>query len=427
MSELLIQMAQRASHDGGLCAQWIGEYSERHNLTWDEIATLFNINRHDLAKLALCRQPSQSKFVQETSQIAEYLGVDNTSITKLFQSLNGFHTAQAASRRPTLLRSDVFNRISWAIAIIPIVLIFSAFIDFRAVPSAATLVVTSGQVSVQDAGNQEQIVAVGRAVTVSAGDSIQLAPGAAAHLRLRGGSTVELAEGASVEVQELVTDRDAYRVQIGLLAGKAVSRVKHLLGAGDKFKIITPSSTVSVRGTVFTVVVLGQESTFVSCEEGVVTVAFGSQEVEVSAGQELTVTLGVPTLVKPQSGVVPTAVPPSPSTQAPLPSASTPVPPTSAVPPPPPTPGVPGATPVPPSYSPPSSGVGSSPVPPGVSPAPPLNLPNSPSQVPGKPPSVVPGSGNPPAGGSEPPGQGGEPPGQTKDKDKGGKDKLPKP
>ena len=195
MSELLIHMAQQAGRDKMLCAQWIQEYGERHSLGWDEIAACFGVDRQALARLALCRQPSQSKFAQEADQIADFLSVDRNSVVKFFQSVNEVHAARPSGLRPVLqLRTDMFRKFSWALAVIAVIILFSAFIDFRAVPSAATLVVTAGQVTVQASGDQEQIVAAGRAITVSTGDSIQLAHGAAAHLRLRGGSTVDLAE-----------------------------------------------------------------------------------------------------------------------------------------------------------------------------------------------------------------------------------------
>jgi hypothetical protein len=183
-----------------------------------------------------------------------------------------------------------------------------------------------------------------------------------------------------------------------------------------------------VRGTVFTVQVINQTTTYIACDKGVVQVDSDGQQALVNAGQELTAILGQPLQVKPQSGqgdTLPTeegqpAGANTPESSALL-ASENPTPPPTAVP--------PLATPMPKPTVVLSSeqleALGETPEPSTLLPSTSKTQksPNSPSQVPGSPPSVVPGSGVPPSGGGQPPGQGGEPPGQTKDKIK---EKTPK-
>jgi hypothetical protein len=71
-----------------------------------------------------------------SEQIADFLSVDRTSVVKFFQSVYDVHAARPSRLRPVLqLRTDMFRKFFWAFTVIAIVLLFSAFIDFRAMPS----------------------------------------------------------------------------------------------------------------------------------------------------------------------------------------------------------------------------------------------------------------------------------------------------
>jgi len=295
--------------------------------------------------------------------------------------------------------------------------------------SEATLVVAEGRATVSQQGSVPLVMrdssvslSAGQALTVRAGDKISLDPGAVGQLRLFDGSTVDLTEGASLEVTELNTTDSTYRVQLNLLAGRTLSRVVRALGIGDAFEIRTPSSTASVRGTVFTVAVISPDSTYFSCDEGVVHIVLQDQSVDIHPNEEVTAIIGRPLQVQTKSGAAPTAVP----TATPTPTAMA-----TAV------PSTPTATPTiaPKSgksaqkttlesivaglfdeeplinkeeiINPPSSGDGTTP-----DKIQPENTPHAPSQVPGNTPADTPGNGNPPDSGGIPPGQGGIPPGQ---------------
>ena len=309
-----------------------------------------------------------------------------------------------------------------------------ALIAFSPQPSTATLVVTAGQVTVQTASHPEQIVTAGQVLNVKTGDSLTVKPGAEAQLRFYDGSSVDLSENTQIEVQELATSDDQFRVRLKMLTGRTVSRVLRLLGVGDAFEISTPSSTVSVRGTVFIVQVLDANTTYVGCDKrrcqggqrqpagrsdsrsavdrqprpaaedpaaaerrNLLPTENGGQNVPPTGETDLLTTAICQPSACEQYFHAASAYPEHASRRpcrrlheslAPNEARS--------------TPGAPAVT---------SGSSG------------PKGTPNKPSQVPGKPPSVVPGNGNPPSGGGEPPGKGGEPPGQTKDKGNKGKNK----
>ena len=141
------------------------------------------------------------------------------------------------------------------------------------------------------------------------------------------GAAVELSENTQLEVQELATNDDQFRVRLKMLTGRTVSRVLRLLGVGDAFEISTPSSTVSVRGTVFVVQVLDANTTYVGCDKGVVWVVSGDQQAEVPAGQELIVTQNQAPKIQPKPTQEPATPESSGQNTSPTdPPISTPVP-----------------------------------------------------------------------------------------------------
>ncbi|MBP7044320.1 MAG: FecR domain-containing protein [Chloroflexi bacterium] len=324
----------------------------------------------------------------------------------------------------------MLRRRIWIIGIALVtVLLVSAFVVAQPVQGTeATLVISTGEATVIQPGAVPLVsskssvsVSAGQALAVYTGDKISLGKGSIGELRLYGGSVVDLAGGTSLEVTELNTNENTYRVRLNLLAGRTMSRVVKALGIGDAFEIRTPSSTASVRGTVFTVAVIAPDATYFSCDEGVVHIVMGDQNVDIYAGEEVDAVVGRPLLVRLQTGPEPTAVP-APITRL----APTPQPTPTAIP----APIVRGksadkavsevivaaANPI--ISKDPLAGPTTDANNPAPSDTPdpekdkPENLPNSPSQVPGNTPADTPGNGNPPDAGGIPPGQGGTPPGQ---------------
>lgn len=329
MNQLLIKMAQQSSRDSGLWASLIQQYSERKGLTWEQVAYECGLEMAQLAKLALCRRPHSLSPGQELDQIAVYVGIKRTVLTKFMQRAEDRPFGRVFKQIwPFLQRGkDMFiQRRTVAIVMVAFVIVLiSAFaLATPGQQTEATLVVLEGQATVVQGGaldNSERIVTAQEVVTVAMGDEIRLTAAAAAQLRLYDGSTVDLLPNTTIQVTELETNESTYRVRLNLLVGRTLSRVERALGLGDAFEIRTPSSTASVRGTVFTVEVLSPDSTYIACDEGIVYVAMGTAGAEVKAGMELTATSGQPLQVAPQNDSQPQAVPES---QPDAPSAITP-------------------------------------------------------------------------------------------------------
>lgn len=209
------------------------------------------------------------------------------------------------------------------ILILLALVLMSAFALAQPERTPATLVVLKGQAIVVQEGGllaaAEKIVTPSQAVLVWAGDEIRVARDAAAQVRLLDGSTVDLDQNTEIQITELQTNPESYRVQLHLLAGKLLNRVERVLGSGDTFDITTPSSTASVRGTVFTVAVVAPDVTYIACREGTVAVQMGTATALVPAGTELTATVGQPLQVLPYSEIDDAAAPSFLPVTAPLP------------------------------------------------------------------------------------------------------------
>ncbi len=225
-------------------------------------------------------------------------------------------------------------------------LVLATFVMAQSGGTDATLIVSAGQVVVNQSGgtlfatSAETAVSAGNAITVREGDTIQLTEAAAAQLRLKDGSTIDLSGGTTLVVSELVNTDASYRARFRLLAGRAFSQVVHLLRPNDSFEIKTPSSTASVRGTQFTVEVISTEVSYYAVEEGIVRVTMDDLAVDVTAGHEVTAVVGQQLQVVPSNTSQPEHEPTSPATElntavptatTPQPEASTPVTPSPTV------------------------------------------------------------------------------------------------
>lgn len=327
MADLLIQMAQQARADDTLLAGLIEQQCERLGLTWEELGNQLQLDQEQLAKLALCRKPRNEALAQDLEQIASYVGMEKAALAQ-FAKQAGYpvrlvqHEVTKRVKRPFPL-AGVFKSMSKrhavAFSLVALVILIMATFAF-AQPSGpeATLVVSSGQAIVSQnrtallviSRENEVSLASGNALAVRAGDVIRIPAEAAAQLRLQDGSTVDLSADTTLEVAELITNDDTYRVQLNLLAGRTVNRVIRLLGVNDRFDVRTPSSTASVRGTVFTVTVLDADSTYIGVEEGVVQVRMGEETVDVLPGFEVTAVVGQPLTTIPLGQPAPADPPP---------------------------------------------------------------------------------------------------------------------
>jgi hypothetical protein len=327
MSDLLIKMAQAAVEDKTLFAPYIQQYASQKSLSWEEVAGSLQIGREQLAKLALCGRPQPAMYDGGMLQVADYVGMDRALLNAFMAEVEGDVPNQSPGplKKSTKVRKSgpkrnlmafLPKKLGWAAAaVLLIVVMLGAFVFAQPTEAAAaTLVVNQGQATIVHANprNAGQMVLVpgGEALVVSTGDRIFLAAESTARIHLVDGSTIDLEAGAEINVDELVIEDDTYRVHLRLLAGRTLSRVKTVLGVGDRFEISTPSSTASVRGTVFTVAYISANETYISCDEGQVEVSLAGQESQmVEAGMEVTAVVGRPLQVKLQQASEPTPVP----------------------------------------------------------------------------------------------------------------------
>lgn len=378
MNDPMLELAQQSATNATFMAHVIDQQARRENKGWAELATDLELTLAQLARLALCQKPRETFFAQDVAQIAGYSGINRIVLLHLLDCAErGIRLKKHAAPRPERIVKQekrrfmsgqrVWGAVGFAALLL---LVLGAFALVAPRGETATLVVSAGEVVVSQAdgalfaGATDTAVPAGEIITVSAGDTIRLADSATAQLRLNDGSTVDLYGGTTLTVAELVTDGD-YHVQLSLLSGKILNRVVRLLKPGDTFEIKTPSSTASVRGTIFTVETQSEESSQIVVTEGVVRVALADAFVDVNPGFQVTAVLNQPLQVMPadEPNEAPTNTPPATNTA------------------------VPSATPE-------ASDTAVAP----TSPA------GTPTQVPGNPPTTVPGNGNPPPGGATPPG-----------------------
>src|SRR5437762_3874357 len=165
-----------------------------------------------------------------------------------------------------------------------------------ALVSISTLTVVDGSVLISHAGSGFAPAREGE--VVAAGDTIRTESGAAAEITYFEGSSVRLEADTQIVVESLRSEADGGTV-IGMMQtlGRTWHVVTKLISGSSRYEVHTPSSTASVRGTIFAVDVHvdadGPAAT-VTTSEGVVAhtaadpKAVGVTQVRVTAGQEST-------------------------------------------------------------------------------------------------------------------------------------------
>jgi len=312
-NHLLNRLAEKASHDHDLIAAVIARYIDATNATWEQAASNLQLSGDQLSRLALCRIPSGPNKQADAAKIAAYTGVDRQALL-LF--LNAYTPQQPVESYQEHTREGIIGRLrnimskniaKWALAALGVLLV-AGMIFARPERPQATLVVSEGQATVTQNRNvvfglrspSQVSVGAGDAIGIREGDRVSMAEDAVAQIVLDDGSTVDLYDGADVAVAELELGK-GYQVEFEVLAGRTYHRVKHILGIDDIFKVSTPSSTASVRGTMFTVETLSADASYFACDEGMVAVTLGDQEVVLNPGEEVVAAVGQPLEIKPQA------------------------------------------------------------------------------------------------------------------------------
>ena len=162
--------------------------------------------------------------------------------------------------------------------------------------SRSTLTVVDGAVLVSQ--GRAEFTSAREGVVLAAGDRIRTGAGAAAEITYFEGSSVRLEAETEIVVESLRTEADGGTV-IGMMQtlGRTWHVVTKLISGSSRYEVRTPSSTASVRGTIFAVDVHidadGPAATVTTSEGVVVHTTADTQAVEVSqvlvtAGQEST-------------------------------------------------------------------------------------------------------------------------------------------
>src|SRR6266566_4206226 len=164
-----------------------------------------------------------------------------------------------------------------------------------ALVSISTLTVVDGAVLIRHGGADFAAARAGD--VLNAGDTIRTGTGAAAEITYFEGSSVWLEADTEIVVESLRTEADGGTV-IGMMQtlGRTWHVVTKLISGGSRYEVRTPSSTASVRGTIFSVDVHADAdglAATVTTSEGVVIhsaagPAAAATAVRVTAGQEST-------------------------------------------------------------------------------------------------------------------------------------------
>jgi hypothetical protein len=193
--------------------------------------------------------------------------------------------------------------------------------------SASTLTVVDGAVLISHGAAEFTSAREGDVLV--AGDTLRTGPGSAAEITYFEGSSVRLEADTEIVVESLRTEADGGTViSVMQTIGRTWHVVTKLISGSSRYEVRTPSSTASVRGTIFAVDVHidadGPAATVTTSEGVVVHTAADpsvgdSTEVRVTAGQQSTKSASKP--AEPSH-----AAPPATLREAPARPASTPRP-----------------------------------------------------------------------------------------------------
>jgi len=310
MQTTTLKLAHRASQDKSLIAFLIDSYCEKEKLGWDEIATQLWIDDYKLAKLALCRRPRPAQFSEDIAQISNYIGIQPEHLSRFLRNAEHAPAGRPSQKLPIKAKKSA-NAYSSSLAIAVatiLIIIFSAFVISQPGTATGTMTILEGDATIIKNSNpismissqQAQSVSSGELTTLESGDKIVVGQGGFARLQLLDGSTIEIFENTELQIEDLNISADTFQVRFRMLSGKTINRVRRLLNVTDFYEVLTPSSTISVRGTIFTVDVISDLITYVSCDEGVVEVRTGNQLFQVKAGEEVTAIAGSNLVIQPQ-------------------------------------------------------------------------------------------------------------------------------
>lgn len=160
-----------------------------------------------------------------------------------------------------------------------------------AINQHCTLTIIKGNVRILVAGSTNWTQG-SDGMTLIVGTRINTLPDAKALLTFYNGSTIELDPSTDLEIQKSQSDGKSSNIVLKQSLGKTVSRVVELVDPGSRYEIQTPSAFALVRGTIFSVEIVGLNNTMVKVMEETVIVGAQGKTVSVPAGYQVIVLFG---------------------------------------------------------------------------------------------------------------------------------------
>lgn len=138
--------------------------------------------------------------------------------------------------------------------------------------------------------SEPRVLRVG--IDVFANEVVKTGDNSAARLVFQDKTVLEIGAASEVRLDRFVYDPDPAKSQVVLSVTKGVVRFATGVLPSTAYVIHTPSSTVGVRGTVFTIDVKSNGTSCIYDESGTVIVTGGKQQVGVKAGESSCVPIG---------------------------------------------------------------------------------------------------------------------------------------
>jgi len=166
----------------------------------------------------------------------------------------------------------------------------------------ATLTAFVPQVSVSHAGGA--LSAAPSGTIVQPGDSVSTDAKGRAQIELPDGTITRLASNTTITLTNSHFGKDGNLHDVSILdkIGRTLNTVQHLAG-GASFQVVGNTTTASVRGTIFEVVVHADGSVVIKLFQGVLDVDGKSGHVHLVAGQQVTIdadgNIGTPGPIQP--------------------------------------------------------------------------------------------------------------------------------
>jgi uncharacterized repeat protein (TIGR01451 family) len=141
-------------------------------------------------------------------------------------------------------------------------------------------------------------------MSLEAGDIVKSGDKSNALITFFDGSTIELEAGTEIEVVALgISDTGSTTIRLKQAIGNTISRVTKLVDSASRYEVETPACVAVVRGSVMTVNVIADGTTWVTNNKGDIWVIANGVELQIPEGRKCIVLSGQsPQLIAEKSG-----------------------------------------------------------------------------------------------------------------------------